>query len=147
MPTTATTIVSEMTEATEQLMSIVSMLRSRDTLADAIVDVDLAAELLDPLSHASQPQAMRPGARIAAFAVVTDDQLEPARAQRELHVDACRPCVRDGIADQFAQQTRQSRPLHDRQRLVLVETARPFQLGMCSGQALGEVGLPFTGCV
>lgn len=45
MPTTATTIVSEMTEATEQLMSIVSMLRSRDALADAIVDVDLAAEL------------------------------------------------------------------------------------------------------
>ena len=45
MPTTATTIVSEMTEATEQLMSIVSMLRSRDTLADAIVDVDIAAEL------------------------------------------------------------------------------------------------------
>ena len=51
MPTTATTIVSEMTEATEQLMSIVSMLRSRDTLADAIVDVDIAAEAIGVHGH------------------------------------------------------------------------------------------------
>jgi len=51
---------------------------------------DLAAELLDALAHAAQAQAVRPGARVAADAVVADRQLDAVAFESKVDVELLR---------------------------------------------------------
>src|SRR4051812_6554324 len=57
--------------------------------------LDLAAQLLPPLAHASQPQAVRPRARVAADAVIEDGEVEPVLLDAEVDVDPACLRVRD----------------------------------------------------
>ena len=48
---------------------------------------DLATELLYALAHAAQPEAVRPGARVAADAVIGDDEVDAVALKPEVDVE------------------------------------------------------------
>src|SRR6185295_8951128 len=91
--------------------------------ADAVrrhfAPLHLTAELLDPLAHAAEPEPVRPRARLATDAVVTDHELDAVVREREVDLELLRLGMRDRVADEFAQHPGQRRPLDDAEQDVL----------------------------